>query len=124
MNAVEIVHALLADDADVVALVGQRMYPVKAREAAADPHLVMTTVSDVTQNSLDGDTSGFHGARVQVDCYSRRYDQAKQLAKAVRNVLRAQVGASKTLVLMERDMYEDETEYHRAQVDVSVWYYE
>ncbi len=121
MSVGTVLYGLLSNDPVVAALVATRIYPQVAREAATDPYIVYSTVSDVPENTFDGQ-DGLRHARVQIDCYSHQYDEAQVVADAVEGVLKEYKSATvASVVLMRRDLYEDVTQYHRVQLDVSFW---
>lgn len=122
MRVIEKVRAVLHANATLAALVGERMYPGVARENTEEPYVVMSVVSDVGEVSLEGFTSGLHRARVQIDCYSRKYDKAQEVGDAVEGTLKTYAVVGLKFVRLNRnDGFEAETLYHRVQMDFSVW---
>ena len=85
-------HQLMAADAGVTAIAGDRIYPVNLPETMLNPdttvpaaatYQVITQVPDYT---LDG-PDGMVLARIQIDTWATTYAAAKALARALRVVL-------------------------------------
>lgn len=60
-----------------------RVYPGFAPQGVSLPHVVLNTISDVSDHDMDG-ANGWTEARVQVDCYARTVDDAEALAEVIR----------------------------------------
>lgn len=122
----EAVFAALTADTAVTALVAQRIFPDEVPEGTPMPAVVYQVISDVPENSLDGDAvSRRKLARVQVDCYARaekgrtgRYRLAHQVATAVENVI-ANLSDPDLSGSLEasRDFYDNVTGYARVSMD-------
>lgn len=76
--------ARLRAAAPVAAIVGTKIYWTTAPQGAAFPYIRMQTVSDERPDDLDDYEEG-RETRVQVDCFSEDYGQARALAEAVVN---------------------------------------
>lgn len=121
MRTGEHVFALLSVHAPLVALVGDRIYPLVAPQNAPAPRVVFTVVDDVGVTSLQGFTSGLSIVRLQVDAYSRDYDEAQAVADAVDDVLKSHVTLLFSSVrVARRDLYEDTTELNRVSLDFTI----
>lgn len=114
--------AQLAADPDVVALVGERMFPNVAPQGTAMPALVYNVISTVPESSLDGAAADrLNTIRLQIDCYSKTYEQAHALDQVVDQVI-------SNLALTDlsawrdgsRDLYDNPTQRHRVQTDYIV----
>ena len=125
-----IITRLLADSA-VAALVGERVYPIRADQGSALPRLVVTKISGRDDYTMAG-PSGLREGRVQVDCYNDATLGAAAntaLASAVRLALgglTATVGATRlqgVFLDSERDLFEpDEARpLFRTSLDFIVW---
>ena len=102
-------------------LVSGRCYPLNAPDPVAKPYIVYSVVSDVTENTLDGD-SGMSNTRVQVDVYGKSYGEAKGLAGKAGTVKTAMAGAAfSNIHLASRDLYENDTQLYHVAMDFSVW---
>lgn len=112
--------SILAGNAGVATLAGDRIFPGVMPQGSGLPAVVYTAVDDVPENTLEDFT--LSNARVQVDCYAKGYVAAQTLAKAIVDVLSGyRVGGMSLLLLAKRDGYEDETQYHRVSMDFSMW---
>jgi hypothetical protein len=122
MIHLEAIRARLTQDAAVTALVGARVYPLVAKQIAAVPFIVLTTVSDVPENSMDSAPSTrLRVARLQVDCYSKTHQEAHQVADAVHAVVGALAEADLGARLeSQQDLYDDETQLFRVSADYFV----
>ena len=120
---VEKVRAELLAASPLTNLVGERIYPVKAPQAAVAPFVVLTVVSDVPEDSFTSTTDeALRSARMQVDSYAIGYLDAHAVAKAVKNVVGNLARSDLCgLYLTARDLYDDETELRRVSADFSVW---
>jgi hypothetical protein len=129
MTLLEQIHAALVANAGVTALVGAgaaaRIFPGIAEQGAERPYVVLTDVTDLPENSLDGGPADrLRQAVVQVDCYAIEYRAAKGLAKACTAVLAA-LSDPDGLSAVEVDArygYEDVAKLHRASADFAVSY--
>lgn len=124
-SMVEQAMALLAADATVDGLVGDKIYPLIVDQTKAPPYVVLNAVSEVPLNSChDGDgpnnTLLFDG-RLQVDCYARGYLQSRQIADAVQSVLGQRNTSPKSRLLSRSDGYDDEQRLNRVSADYQVW---
>lgn len=86
------VHYTLAHHAPLVAAVAERIYPELAPENVSRPYLVYTIIDDVDEQHLLG-RSNQVTTRVQIDCWSPSYLQARGMAIEVRDALNAMRGA-------------------------------
>jgi hypothetical protein len=120
----DLLYAALSGDATVTGLVGTRIYPNKIPQgprAMTFTAIVYQVVSDLPQNALTGDASNrLRNARVQVDCYAKKYDTAQAIADAVDTVVTKDTTLNGWREI-SRDFYEDEAELHRVSMDVLLW---
>jgi hypothetical protein len=72
----------------LAALVGDRIFPVIDQAQVAYPYLVYSEVYNAPQNSLSG-WSGCDNIRFQVDCWSKTYSNAHEVADLVRTAMAA-----------------------------------
>jgi hypothetical protein len=119
---IEAVLAELAKDATVTALVGTSVFPQAAPEGEQPPHVVLSVVSDVPENSFTGtEADRTRSIRLQVDCYAKGYIKVHQVADAVAAVLGALARPDLSAVReISRDLYDDPTQLHRVSSDFSV----
>jgi hypothetical protein len=124
-------HSHLAAYAGLTALVGTRIYPLKAKSDAATPYCVHQIISDVRQYSHSG-FSGLSRYRVQVSCYGEDTEAASGYAtvKAVAAQVVAAMEAWHTsnakvqscLCEDGPDDYNEATEACHIPLDFIVWY--
>ena len=103
----------------VTALVATRIYPNKAPQGAGAPRIVFLVVSDVPNNTLDGDVaSRQRQARLQVDCYAEKYLDAQALAEAVDSVLGNLSGPGLSgWRENSTDLWDEEAQLHRVLME-------
>lgn len=82
---------ILKSSIPVTVLAGQRIYPMRALQTAAKPHVVYQRISSVREHSHDG-PSGLARPRFQFRCVASSFSQARQLADAVRVALNGYKG--------------------------------
>lgn len=122
----------LAGTAGLTAIVGQRIYYVKAPQDVTVPYVVLFKVSGVREHSHDG-ASGLGNPRFQVSCFAETYYQAKQIAQQVQSALQGfsgtmggeggtPVGAS--FYANEMDIYEEATKLYHVALDFMLWHSE
>lgn len=123
-NLVKRVREKLLANSAVSALVGTRIYPQVAPQGAGAPYLVLTVISDVPENTANGRVGELtRNARLQVDAYSERYEQANELAEAANLVIAGLTGTDLSgLRLSQLDLYEDDSPRHRVSADYSIWF--
>lgn len=107
----------LVADAGVTALVGTRVYPVKAPTGATLPFCVYQKVSDVPVVGLDTSSDAVKFARISVNCIGSRYSEAKDLAEAIRVALDGNGSVVRDNSL---DLYDEDTRTHNEQADYLV----
>jgi hypothetical protein len=130
MNVEEAVRKILADDADVAALVGTR---VLCGILPQDPTYPALTIQPIVEdaNTAVNDAKGLEYARLQVDAWATSYGGAKALIDAVKAALHGQtfsetgcrIGSAVALT-GGGYMYEDSVKVHRRFRDFGLWYAE
>lgn len=110
-----------ASPSAVSALVGSRVYYVKAPQDAVRPYVVYTLISGVPANHLEG-TPGMENYRVQIDAYTDEASgagAARALLKACRDEL--EWGNRAHCVSENFIDFEPDTRLFRASADFSLW---
>jgi hypothetical protein len=127
--------AWLAAHPDLNPIHGGRVYPFNGvPQNTAWPFLAYWRVSGGRVRSLAG-PSGVSHPRLQLDCFGLKYADAKRLAGAVREALRAirgDVGGLNVQVAVDDDdrdeaaspIHGDEVTQFRITVEVCVWFNE
>jgi len=80
---------LLITDADVNAKVGSKIYPVFVPKGQSLPAITYQEVSGFRDAVMDG-ASGLVQARYQINCWTKTYGAARELANLVRIALSPQ----------------------------------
>lgn len=120
MTIAALLHARLAADSGVSALVGTRIYPVILPQKPTVPAISYQQISNTEQ---DG-TSTLRETRYQVDCWDDGYAGVESVGDAVRAALEEWTDTDQTpRVKMCRVIggftgYENETALYRVSVDV------
>jgi hypothetical protein len=76
---------------NIAAIVGDRIYPVEAPDAATFPLLVVQKAGGVGETDMQGE-AGVESARVQIDCYCVGYEEVLDLRTVVRRYLQGYQG--------------------------------
>ena len=124
------IYKLLTEDATVRDIVATRVYAQTAPQGRALPFITYTRVSGMHYHDMTG-IEGLANVRVQVDCWSDKYAQVKQLAERVRLALDGHQGDVGTFdvrsVLLESDndafvspFRGEDTGVHRQSMDFQV----
>lgn len=123
-------RAHLIADPGVSGLVGQRIYPIAMPQGTTLPAITYQRVSTVRIGSKQGPT-GMAQPRLQINCWSKSYGDAKALADAVRVALdgyRGLMGGAvdvwETVVGTDVDLYEEDLGIYHVAVDVTIWHRE
>src|SRR5688572_26710849 len=90
---------------------GERVSPVMRPQGAPRPAITYTRVAGIPQNDLDGDDGNLLNIRSQVDVWADTHAVARTIADAVR--LRMQTFATRTVMISDQDLYEDDTRIFR-----------
>lgn len=130
MTIGEMIRNELVLNPAVLELVSGRIFPNELPQQTALPAICYSIVSGVPELSFDGSVSSrLRNVRVQIDCYARAvsggataYEGAHAVADAVNEVIgnlaRPELSAS---LEVERDLFDNVTQYHRVSMDFSVW---
>lgn len=132
MTIEQAIYEALTENAGVTALVGTRVYPVIAPQAATLPLIVYTLISGQQEESHSG-ASGLARPRYQFDCYAETITAAFALGEAVRLAIHGFAGTlggaggvtcGGILFAGKRVLYEPETKIHRVSIDYFIWHEE
>lgn len=131
MSVESVIYDRLAADATLAALVGNRIYPIRAPQEAVLPLVVYQRIGGATVNGSTA-VSGTSNPQFQIDCISGTYGDAKRVADAVRSSLNKWFSSGTTpelnLALQdERDDYtppidQSEEGVFRVMQDYSIWH--
>lgn len=112
--------------AAIVALVGDRVYPVIRPQGSALPAVTYQRIAEDAMMNLDGIDTSLRQVRVQIDCWASTYAAVASLALAMRDRMNA-AAATFTSVLLTGgglDDYEPETRLYRRSMDFHCWFKE
>ena len=124
------IYSLLANDAGITALVGNRIFAVQADEAANAPLIVFFGVSTVPVTGISGQNK-LTKKRMQFDCYGQVYGDAKAVEKAINHALINFQGTladtDRTYVngiqaLLSQDLFDSDANLYRVSLDFEVWF--
>lgn len=122
MKASSALYSVLSGASAVTDLVSTRIYPVKAPQNVAHPYITFQQITGGYVNSLSG-YSGLRSPLYQVDVWADDYPGATDIAKAVRQAMDAAT-TIKTVLIEEREDYENDTSLYRVSQDFSIWHKE
>lgn len=103
----------LKDDVSISALVGTRIYPKVAPQNAQTPYIVYHVINDNSNQCLGGSIYQ-NDVRFQIDCWSLKYSEVKQIREAVKSSL---IGFKSSNNINCMDDYESETKLYREIID-------
>ena len=86
MRSAKVIYNILANDAGVSALVGDKICPVTLPQGTAFPAIVYSEVN-INPNFTKDANSRLDQVRVQIDCLALTYEDTANLADAVRSAL-------------------------------------
>ena len=123
------IYSYLSAYAGLIALIGDRIYPLKAVQEVTCPYVVFFKVSNIRQHSHDG-FSTLQKSRYQCSCYATRYFTsgstigAKNVAEKVIEALEAWSSSTIKAVIPEddKDLLDPATGLYHVPVDVMIWY--
>lgn len=126
--------AFLLSKAPIVAIVGQRIEPMRTTQGVTYPRLTYQRVSTDRVRTNDGPTL-LAQARIQLDCWAEGpagYDTAKQLADEVRKAVDCFKGEMGSVTVQgaflddDEDISEapgvDDRSVSRVSMDLTVWF--
>lgn len=86
MSIEESIVKLLSDDSDLNVKVGDRIFAIFVPEGAEIPALTYNEIDGVRDNVMSG-ASGLVQARFQINCWAKKYSEAREVADLVRDAL-------------------------------------
>lgn len=106
------IRSLIVEDSSVANIVGAGVYAHAAPQGSAFPYVTFFVVDDVPHTHSLSTGLGGGRQRVQVDCWSTDYEQAKTLSLAIRKALVGNSGTKNGTTIQailsegSRDTYE------------------
>ncbi|MGQ5524256.1 DUF3168 domain-containing protein [Chitinimonas sp. PSY-7] len=127
----KILHALLRDSAGLVALVQNRIYPLRRPQGDPLPAVVYRLISEVPSGVIDQSAGpALMTARVQIDALASNYSLLKQVIEQIKNACHLKSGTvagchlvSATLELAGPDDWIDDPQCFVQPVDIRLIYY-
>lgn len=122
-------RSLLANAEGVTNYVSDRIYYVQAIQEVQLPYIVMHKVSSPRVHSHDG-YSNLANPRFQFSSFAETYLEAKQITRAIQQVLQGYRGVSAgvhiqmCLYMNEVDMYEEQSGLYHVAVDYEIFHRE
>lgn len=111
------VYTLLTTNADVFAMVANRVFPAgNIPQKQLMPAITWQVISGVPQNTLS-DNAPVDNQRIQIDCWATTFEQADELADKVRLVLQEHGHC----ISENGHDYDAETSRFRISRDYSFW---
>jgi hypothetical protein len=113
------VRTALIAAAAVTALVGTRIAAGVMPEGELRPYVTYQLISAQRPGSMSAHGT-LRNARVQFNCWSQSYSEAKQIAQAVQDAIEASP-LFDVVFNGDLDLYDDATDCYYVAVDYSVW---
>lgn len=113
------IRAALVAASAVTALVDQRIAAGLLPEGEVRPYVTYSLVTGERIPSMT-DSGVMRHARMQLNCWSPNYGQAKQIALAVQTAIEASA-LFEVVFLTDQDLFDPETKLFYVVLDYSVW---
>lgn len=110
-------YAHLSNDTDLSDLVGDNIYPIKAKDGVLTPYITYLIVSNIDITSLQGDNYE-NKTRVQLDIFSKSYSEVKEISGAVKSSMykfKYQI-----FDFTSRDLFEQDTQLYRQLIEFNL----
>lgn len=119
-------RAHLGVSAELGTLVGDGIYPVVRPQGSSAPAVTYLIFAPDPMNNLDGRDESLRQYRVQVDSWSRSFEEAAAVASAVFDQLNTTTSTLKATLIEGGgfDDYEPDTRIYRRSRDYRVWHRE
>lgn len=118
----DFLETLLADQG-IKDLVGEQVFMMRVPNNFQLPIVVCWRILGRPANTLSGH-SGLEYIEMQIDCLGRNYEEAKNLAIAVRKAIPPTGPVWGAHLLQDRDQYIKETNHYRVVMEYAIWYLE
>lgn len=122
-------YSLLTTTAEISAIVGTRVYPVKLPQKPTAPAITYQRIYSARVRSTSG-PSGLTRTRIQIDYWATTWEGAKALADTVREAIdghrctTAGTRIGSIEVEADRDFYEPDALFYRVSQDLTIWHEE
>lgn len=112
-------YSALTADTTIFAVTSARIYPVVMPQNVSFPAITFERISSQPINGLAG-YLGMDNARIMLNVWATRYDEAKELAEDVHDCLN-KVTAFRALLVNNLDGYDVDTGLYVVSHDYSCW---
>ena len=111
-------YTLLISNAQLVALVGQRIYPALAPQDASAPYIVWQRIATNPIQTL-GEATGNQFDLIQLSCFALTYESADAVAQALVTALDGRVVTTNDNATLQsrRESYEPAVDLYRSDCD-------
>jgi len=103
----------LKNDTAIIALVGTRIYPIKAPQNVVSPYLIYHVIIGKSKQCIEGSVYQ-KDTRFQVDCWSKIFAKSVELREAVEESI---IGFKSSYNINSMPFYEDETQLYNEILD-------
>lgn len=135
----DVMRTYLLTNSTITGLITDRIFPQQAPQNATFPYVVYHRISNIVLRHLGG-RAGVSHSRIQLDCYARKYSEAKVLRDAIISLIdpdesrtsRRLWGTVPVQSSIVEDSYDDdqipahgdEIGYHCLSMDAIIWFNE
>ena len=122
----KVIYNILSNDADVIAIVGTKIYPMMAGQEQDLPFITYDVLSDIPSQSKTG-ASLLDQYRVQVSAFGYVYATLMDLHEKIRTALDQQSGTVGTTVVSDivfdgrNNLYDQQGNINGVALDFMVW---
>ena len=109
------IYSKLSNNAELSALVSDRIYPVLAPQGVASPFLVFEKTGGEIESTLSADTN-INRDNLQITCFSETYQEAFDISAIVAELLSRWQGVESG-VTIEDVFFENESDFFDAQTE-------
>lgn len=110
------IKSTIGGNANVSALIDNRLYPTHAPQGVSLPYAVYHIINENDKQCISGDIFQ-SDVRVQIDVYAPTYGSVISVKNAVKNAL---VGFNSSSNINSFDGYDDYTEYFKKIIDFKI----
>lgn len=119
----KVLFGTLMQNDELVELVDGKIYALRIPNGTYLPCVTFQRLSGMPAHTLQGH-SGLEEINLQVDAWGRSYEEAKNVAKAVRSAMPETGSVFGAHLITDADFYEDGVNYYRISMEFTCWYLE
>lgn len=113
------IYSALSADTTISAVTSARIYPVIMPQNVTFPALTYERIGGQPVNGLDG-YLGMDNARIMINAWATRYDEAKELAEDVHDRMN-KIRTFRALLVNHLDGYDQDAGLYIVSQDYSCW---